>query len=90
MLNILVAVQTQGEVRSVVRSQFDHLSQLHWIADIHPSGIIFSVVLPCAFYKDFINTFEQHFIITYQHIMCNEDAKFWLSVAQKSFIKAFI
>ena len=45
MLSILVAEQTQGEMRSVVRSQFDHLSQLHWIADIHSSGIILSVVL---------------------------------------------
>ena len=45
MLGILVAEQTQGEVRSVVQSQFDHLIQLHWIADIHPSGIILSVVL---------------------------------------------
>ena len=45
MLRILVAEQTQGKVRSAVRSQFDHLSQLHWIADIYPSGIILSVVL---------------------------------------------
>ena len=45
MLGILVAEQTQGEVKSAVRSQFDHLSQLHWIADIHPSVIILSVVL---------------------------------------------
>ena len=45
MLGILVAEQTRGEVRSVVRSQFDHLSQLHWIADIHISRIILSVVL---------------------------------------------
>ena len=45
MLGILVAEQTQGEVTSAVRSQFDHLSQLHWIGDIHPCGIILSVVL---------------------------------------------
>ena len=45
MLSILFAEQTQGEVRSVLRAQFDHLSQLHWIADTHPSGIILSVVL---------------------------------------------
>ena len=45
MLSILVAEQTQGEMRSAVRSKFDHFSQLHWIADIHPSGIILSVVL---------------------------------------------
>ena len=45
MLSILVAEQTQGEVRSAVRSQFDHLSQLHWISDIHTSGTILSVVL---------------------------------------------
>ena len=45
MLGILVAEQTQGEMRSAVRSQFDYPSQLHWIADIHPSGIILSVVL---------------------------------------------
>ena len=44
MLDILVAEQTQGEMRSAVRSHFDHLSQLHWIADIHPNGIILSVV----------------------------------------------
>ena len=42
MLSILVDEQTQGELRSAVRSQFDHLNQLHWIADIHPSGIILS------------------------------------------------
>ena len=45
MLGALVAEQTRGEVRSAVRSQFDHPSQLHWIADIHPSGIILSTVL---------------------------------------------
>ena len=45
MLGILVAKQTQGDVRSVVRSQFDHLSQLHWIVDSHTSGILLSVVL---------------------------------------------
>ena len=45
MLSILVAEQTQGGMKSVVRSQFDHPSQLHWIADIHPSGIILSVAL---------------------------------------------
>ena len=45
MLGILVAEQTHGEVRSAVRSQFDHLSQLHWTADSYPSGIILSVVL---------------------------------------------
>ena len=45
MLSILVAEQTQGEVKSAVWSQFDHLTQLHWIADIHPSGIILIMVL---------------------------------------------
>ena len=45
MLSILVAEETQREVRSAVRSKFDHLIQLHWIADIHPSGIILNVVL---------------------------------------------
>ena len=45
MLSIVVAEQTQGEMRSVLMSQFDHLSQLHRIADIHPSGIMLSVVL---------------------------------------------
>ena len=30
-----------GRVRSSVRSQFDYLSQLHWIADIYPSGVTF-------------------------------------------------
>ena len=45
MLSILVAEQTQDEVRSAMRSQFDHLTQLHCTADIHPSGIILSVVL---------------------------------------------
>ena len=45
MLGILVVEQTQGEVRSAVKSKFDHLSQLLWIANIHPSGIILSVVL---------------------------------------------
>ena len=45
MLGILVAEQTQGEVRPAVRSQFDRRSQLHWIADLHPSDIILSVVL---------------------------------------------
>ena len=45
MLSIVVAEQTQGEMRSVVRSQSNHLSQLHWIANIHPSGIMLSVVL---------------------------------------------
>ena len=45
MLSILVAEQTQSEVSSAVGSQFDHLTQLHWIADIHLSGIILSVAL---------------------------------------------
>ena len=45
MLSILVAEETQGEVRSAVPSQLDHLNQLHWIVDSHPSGIILSVVL---------------------------------------------
>ena len=45
MLGILVAKQTQGEVRSAVLSQFHHLSQLHLIGNIHASGIILSVVL---------------------------------------------
>ena len=45
MLSISVAEQTQGEVRSAMLSKFDHLRQLHCIADIHPSGIILSVVL---------------------------------------------
>ena len=45
MLSILVVEQTQGDVRSAVRSQFDHLNQLYWTADSHPSGIILSVVL---------------------------------------------
>ena len=45
MLGILVAEQTLGKVRSAVWSQVDYLSQLHWIADSHPSGIILSVVL---------------------------------------------
>ena len=45
MLSILVAEQTQGAVKSAVRSQFDHLSQLQWITDLHPSDIMLSVVL---------------------------------------------
>ena len=45
MFSILVAEQTQGEVWSAVRSQFDRLNQLHSIADSHPSGIKLSVVL---------------------------------------------
>ena len=45
MLNILITEHTKGELRSAVRSQFDHLSLLHRIADIHRGGIIPSVVL---------------------------------------------
>ena len=45
MLSVLIAEQTPGEMRSMLRSQFDHLSPLHWIADIRPGGIILSVVL---------------------------------------------
>ena len=29
----------------VVRSHFEHFSQLHWIAEIHPGGIMLSVAL---------------------------------------------